>query len=319
MNKIKATALTATALVAGITLTGCSGYSSEPDQVGVHVNGYWMIRSDKDIAGCFGVDGKDSSGYDGPGDKHYYYPAGQRTYKFAGANEEEAKTLGADSPAIKVVKDNITLSLTGTVTFNLNTDCEVLKKFHQQIGIKKWGSKSHAAWISDGGDEDYSGWNAMLDVYIEQPLQRAATDALQGDDEDYLSLYNGNGRASFEQAIQEDLPSSVESLASGPYFTNFKVQIQKPDIPSSVAEALTAKEVAKAQNEAQKIANQTVTTELESIRALVEVLGQQGYIDYQHNKLTSQQLDLLKDAIAKGDITILPVPTGTSVTLPSTK
>jgi hypothetical protein len=304
------------ACLTAVTLTGCSGYATEPDQVGVHVNGYVMIRSYRDIAGCFGVGGKDSSGYDGPGDAHYYYPAGQRTYKFAGDSEKEAEALGADSPSIKVVKDNITLSLTGTVTFSLNTDCDVLKKFHQQIGIKKWGPKQHAAWISDGGDQDYTGWNAMLDVYIEQPLQRAATDALLAEQESYLDLYNGQGRAAFEKSIQDDLPTSVESLAGGPYFTSFKVQIQKPAIPDGVAQALTAKEIAKAQNEAQKIANQTVTTELESIRALVEVLGQQGYIDYQRNKLSAQQLDLLKDAIAKGDITILPVPTGTNVTVP---
>jgi len=144
-----------------------------------------------------------------PGDSHYYYPAGQRTYKFAGADEDEAKALGADGPAIKVVKDNITLMLSGTVTFSLNTDCDVLKKFHQQIGVKKWGEKKKAAWISDGGDESYYGWDAMLDVYIEQPLQRAATDALLAEQKTYLDLYNGSGRAEFEQAIQADLPGSV--------------------------------------------------------------------------------------------------------------
>ena len=318
-NSFKRATISALVLGASITMSGCSGYAAETDQVGVHVNDYLVFRTDKSIADCFGVEGQNSSGYNGPGDRHYLYPAGQRTYKFGGNTEEEAKAAGNDSPAIKVVKDNITLSLSGTVTFNLNTDCEVLKQFHQQIGVKKWGSKSHPAWISDGGDEDYSGWNAMLDVYIEQPLQRAATDALQGDNSSYLSLYNGEGRASFEQAIQQDLPSSVESLAGGPYFVNFKVQIQKPDIPDSVASSLTAKEVAKAQNEAQKIANQTVQTELESIKALVAVLGQQGYIDYQRNKLSAQQLDLLKEAIAKGDIGILPVPTGTSMVLPSGK
>lgn len=157
----------------------------------------------------------------------------------------------------------------------------------------------------------------MLDVYIEQPLQRAATDALLDEQESYLGLYNGKGRADFEKAIQEDLPGSVQSLAGDAYFTDFKVQVQKPNIPNGVAEALTAKEIAKAQNEAQKLANQTVQTELESIKALVAVLGEQGYIDYQRNKLSATQLDLLKQAIEKGDVQILPVPSGSNITVPT--
>lgn len=317
--KLKRIIASLIAVAAIPVLSGCSGYSAEPDQVGVHVDDYLIIKGDKTIENCFGIKGENPAGYDGPGDKHYYYPAGQRTYKFAGANEDEAKKLGADSPVISVVKDNITLNLSGTVTFKLTDDCELLKKFHQQIGIKKWGESQHAAWISDGGDQDYSGWQSMLDVYIEQPLQRAATDALLNERESYLGLYNGKGRSNFEKAIQEDLPGSVQSLAGDAYFTDFKVQVQKPSIPNGVAEALTAKEIAKAQNEAQKLANQTVTTELESIKALVAVLGEQGYIDYQRNKLSATQLDLLKQAIEKGDVQILPVPTGSNLSIPSTK
>ena len=295
-------------------LAGCSSYETESDQVVVMVNGNAVTAADRTIELCYG---ESEGGYDGMGDSHYYYPSGQRTYKFAGATEKEAEELGADGSAIKVVKDNITLLLSGTVTFSLNTNCEVLKKFHQQIGVKKWGEEKKPAWISDGKDDTYYGWNAMLDVYIEQPLQRAATDALLAEQKTYLELYNGSGRAEFEKAVQDDLPGAVRSLAGGDYFVNFKVQIQKPSIPTGVADALTAKEIAKAQNEAQKIANQTVTTELESIKALVAVLGEQGYIDYQRNKLTSQQLDLLKQAIENGNVSILPVPTGTGVTLPS--
>lgn len=304
-------AVAATALFG---LTACGGYSTEADQVGVHVNGYVMIRTDKTIAGCI-QSGK--SGYAGLGDTVYKYPAGQRTYKFAGKDEAEAKAMGADHPAILVVKDNIQLSLTGTVTFNLNTDCDVLKQFHTQLGVKQWGNPSHAAWISDGGDADYSGWNSMLDVYIEQPLQRAATDALLASKAGYLDLYNGQGRAEFEQAIQKDLPGAVQGLAGGPFFKNFLVQMQKPGLPPSVADARTAVETQKALNEAQVMANQTVQTELESIKALVAVLGQQGYIDYQRNKLSGTQLDLLKQAIEQGKIQILPVPQGSGLALPT--
>lgn len=307
-------ALAVIGAAAAISLTACGSYSTQPDQAGVHQNGYLFINSDRTVEGC--KNPSTSSMYTGLGDDVFIYPAGQRTYTFAGETEEDAKNLKADAPAIKVVKNNIQLTLVGTVSFYLETgDCDTLKKFHSNIGIKDWGG--HAAWISQNEDSaDYSGWETMLRTYIGQPLQRAATNAVQDTDADYLSVYNGGGRADVEKDIQIKLPEAVKNLAGDEYFKGFNIQLQKPDIAANLKDSLTAKEVAVNQNAAQKLQNETVKTELEAIKDVVAVLGQEGYVQYQQNKLTAQQLDLLKAAIDKGQITILPVPTGTGVSLP---
>lgn len=328
-------ALTIVGAIAAVSLTACStgSYSTQPDQAGVHQNGYILINSDRTVEDCKAP--STSSMWTGLGDDVFIYPAGQRTYTFAGETEDDAKKLKADAPAIKVVKDNIQLTLVGTVSFYLETgDCEKLKKFHSNIGIKDWGG--HAAWISKNEDDaDYSGWESMLRTYIGQPLQRAATDAVQDntvvqsgtksadptkdpakEDAGYLSIYNGSGRAKVEKDIQQKLPEAVKNLAGDEYFKGFNIQLQKPDIPSSLKDTLTLKENAVNQNAAQVLQNQTVVTELDSIKQIVAVLGPEGYVQYQQNKLTAQQIDLLKAAIDKGQITILPVPTGTGVSLP---
>lgn len=314
-NRRRSTLVVALIAIVALALAGCSTYSADSDQVGIHVNGGVFLPVSKTVENCIPASG---AGVESAGQSYFYYPAGQRTYKFGGETQEEAKSLGADGPAVNVVKDNITLRLAGTVTFYLNTDCETLKKFHTQIGVKRWGPNNKPAWISDGGDADYEGWGYALDTYIDQPLQRAVTDAVVKDGaKSYLELYNGADRANFEKAVLADLPGSVKSLAGGNYFTNFTVQIQKPNIPAGVADALTAQEIAKAQNEAQKLTNKTIDTELVSIKKVVAVLGKQGYIDYVKNQLTKEQQVLLKNAIAQGKVSIMPVPTGSNLTLPA--
>lgn len=301
-----------------IGLTGCM-YATETDQAGVHVNGYALIPTDRSVEDC---KNPGTSGRAGLGDTVYKYPSGQRSFKFMGKDITEAKKLGADMPSITVVKDNIALSLTGTVTFYLNTgDCKTLEAFHKNIGVKKWGPDEVPAWVAKNtdGKEDFRGWNAMLDIYIGQPLQQALTDALLEKKVDtdgkpveisYLDLYNGQGRDQLAKEVQANLPAAVKELSGGSYFQNFNVVLQKPDIPDNLKDALTAKVQASLQNQAQKTANETVTTELMSITDLVKVLGVQGYLTYKQNQL-------LQKAIDKGDISLLPVPQGSSVTIPS--
>jgi uncharacterized membrane protein affecting hemolysin expression len=68
------------------------------------------------------------------------------------------------------------------------------------------------------------------------------------------------------------------------------------------ADALAAEQVAVAQNNAQKAKNVQINTEIESIRALVKVLGPNGYILYK--------------AIQDGEITVMPIPMGNPLSIP---
>lgn len=72
---------------------------------------------------------------------------------------------------------------------------------------------------------------------------------------------------------------------------------------SPLNRALKDAEVAAQQARAQEQRNSQVTSELESIRELVDVLGADGYNVYQ--------------AIKDGKVSILPIPQGTNITIPT--
>ena len=303
--KLKFGSIIIAALVAIPALSGCSQVSTSPGMVAVHYEDNPIIPTSKTYVDCFGTSHQE---FTGVGDDFYYYPAGERTYKFS-------LDEGADGAPVKIVKNNVTLLISGVATFSLNPNCESLRTFHEKIGLKQWNGRF--AYI-DG--DDYEGWNAMLDVYIEQAIQSAASSAAAKDTQStYLDIYNGSGRGNFESDMAKQLPVFAQQLSGGDFFTSFRLTVNKPVLESAaLKDSLTGREIAKAENDAQLQRNATVNTELDSIKAIVAVLGESGYIDYQRNKLTEKQLDLLSQAIAKGDITVLPVPQGSNITIPTT-
>jgi SPFH domain / Band 7 family len=258
-------------------------FSTAPDQAGLHYNA-GPLSSTK-FADCVEPG---TRVWNGPGDKHYAYPSGQRTFTL-GVAAPDGTTVDS-GPLIALTKDNIELSVTGVVSFTLNTDCDTLREFHEKIGLKFEAAMD--------GNMTSDGWHQMLNVYLQQSLQRAVNDATQ--DLEWRSLYNDSTvKAAWEESVREALPTYVRQAMGGDYFSNFSITIQKPDLPSDLAEALRATQVAVEQNNAQSKQNERVATELESIAALVAVLGPDGYNTYQ--------------AIKDGRIDIYPIPQGSSV------
>jgi|JI10StandDraft_1071094.scaffolds.fasta_scaffold397229_2 hypothetical protein len=310
-NRTRAVLVAIVAIFAAFGLAGCSSVSTDSNQVAVHVDDYMIIPTSKEIQEeCIP---SSTQQYHGPGDQYFTYPDGERTYKFS-------RDEGSDGTAVAIVKGNIPLTITGVVSFRLNTDCATLKEFHRLIGTKQWpsrdGKTNNPAYVN----ETWDGWNSMLDTYLEQAILSSATAASAQIKEDYLSIYNGAGRASLEQAMAKLLPTYVEQLSGGKYFKDFRITVNKPTIDrQDVLDAIASKTVATLQNEAQEQKNLAVETELKSIEDLVAVLGPQGYIDYVKNNLSKQQLDLLAKAIESGKVTILPVPQGSSLALPTTQ
>ena len=271
------------AAATALFLSGCSVASIEPDQAGLHYKGGSFTSTH--FANCIDPG---SRAFDGPGDKHFAYPAGQRTFDFSGVK-------GADSPPIVVsTHDNIEMKVLGVVTFNLDQKCEMLKKFHEQIGLK------YAAYTDGEKDGTSDGWDRMLNVYLGQPLQRAMNEATQATD--WKSLYNDSAtKGKWEAKVAKLLPTYVAQQAGEDYFVNFKVTIQKPEPPAEIVKGLQAKQAADLQNQAQEAKNQQVVTELDSIQELVKVLGVDGYLTYK--------------AIQDGRVSVMPIPQGAGVNL----
>jgi regulator of protease activity HflC (stomatin/prohibitin superfamily) len=275
------------AVAAAILLAGTAGCANsvEPDRAGLEYNAgaFSSTKFDNCVA-------PGTRAWHGPQDRVYSYPAGQRTYEF-GATKE------ADSGAIEIVtKDNLTMQVTGVATFALNTDCKALQRFHERIGIKY-------------GAQEEAGWNKMLGVYLRQPLDRAMDAAAKK--HPWKDLYsNPTVKRAWETEVGTTVVQQVNTVAGGnvfcaPGFTGkgpcgvFSLTLQQPTPPPNVRNALASAQEAIERATAQKNENVRVQTELDSIKALVKVLGAQGYILYQ--------------AIKEGKIKIVPVPAGGAI------
>ena len=269
---------TITAIVAAaVVLTGCSTVSTNPDEQAVRYKNPAMGA--KTFKQCYGPSQYDMNSIFNKG---FTYPAGQRVYSFIGE--------GGDGDTFQVVtKDGVTLEVEGALRFQLTDDCELLKQFHEKIGLK----------IEAYDDE---GWAKFLNVYLRAPINRALTDATQG--LNWADIYsNPEVKGQWEKKVQELLPRYVAQTIGGGYVTNYEVTLQKPILPEQLESALRDTQVAIEQEKAQEARNTQVDTELESIKKLVEVLGPDAYNVYQ--------------AIKDGRISVLPVPQGTDVTVPA--
>lgn len=267
---------------AALLTAGCSA-AVGPDQAGVEYNG-GVIQATK-FTNCAKTGTRE---YRGPGDHIYLYPAGQRSYEFSDKKDS------ADTGPISVVsKDNLQMDVSGVATFSLNTDCDTLRRFHEQIGIK------YKAYTD-------AGWLKMLGTYLRQPLDRAMDQAAKK--YPWKDLYSNPAvKRQWEQEVGQQVVAQVNATAGGQFFCapsftgkgqcgSFNLTLQQPQPPQNVRNALAQAQEAAEQAEAQKNRNVQVRTELDAIRDLVKVLGPDGYVLYQ--------------AIKDGRITVVPVPQG---------
>lgn len=273
MNRIFKTAVTVIGAFAVLTLSsGCSSVSTAPDQVSLHYKA-GPISSTK-FANCVTPS---SRNFDGPADKHFNYPAGQRTYKFTGGD-------GADSNPFKAnTQDNVEMQVSGVATFELDVNCKVLRDLHEKIGIKYQP-------IMDG-DSTAKGWEHLIDVYVGQPLQRAMTEATQT--YGWKELYNDpTTKAKWEAKVKTLAPVYVKQLAGEDFFINFNFTIQKPEPPANLVESLNNKQKAiqdKSAQDTQNFTNQSQyktyadcvrETHFTAAECITIILGKDGKIPY---------------------------------------
>lgn len=260
----------------------CSSVSTEPDEVALHYSGGAV--SSKTFKGCVDASNRD---FNGPGDQHYVYPAGQRTYSFTGASGSERGPMAVTTGSQEVL-------IPGFVTFTLNTDCDVLREFHEKVG------KKYAAY-KDGG-----GWAALLNDYVAVPLSATLNEAAgaiqapegQSADQNWYRLYsNAETQDEFEAYVKENLPGEIEATLGEEFITVNAVSISKPDIGSSLKESLAAKEKARIDNEAQKERNTIAATKYDSLK------------DCRQTGL-SEQACVTVYLAEQGDIPFYPVPNG---------
>ena len=232
----------------------------------------------------------------GPGDTLYTYPIDQRSYIIGG---DGADTDAADEVTV-VSKDNVRLGVRVQVYFTLNRDKDVIKSFHERIGLK-----------TEAYEE--SGWNDMLQSYFRPQIDRAL--AAVATDYGWAELYNNEAKkAHFQTAAAKEFTRLLPAAVGGDYFCGpgyngnndcgeLSFTIQKPmPLDKGIIDGLEAKQRAELAKATQEQKNQQVNVELQSVKQQVAMLGAQGY--------------LLKTAIESGKIQFMVIPQNSNVSIP---
>lgn len=258
--------------LAALTLAGCASVNTSPDLIALRYNG-GLIEA-KTFDGCVNPSTRD---YSDPGDRYYQYPASQRYYEFDSGKETDSGSITF------VTKDGIEMSVTGVVNFDLNTDCQTLRVFHERIG-----NRTGAYFTSE--TEIPQGWHDMLDVYVGGPLNTAVDRA--GQSYKYAELYNDTAtKAKWEADVLSLLPDLVNRQTDGDevFFMNFAITLQKPEPPKAIKDALVEQQAAVARANAARAeadakvaaANAQVAVEKAEARKAdvwIRVLGRRGYL-----------------------------------------
>lgn len=262
--------------IALMGLTGCTVTNPNPDENGILYD-KGPIR-DTEFNSCVAPGEKKFSSLM---DEKFTYPAGQRYFVFTNAES------GRDRPAYDApTKDAVTVGVEGQMRFELTSDCELLKQFHEKIGLRNKGD---------------DGWNTILRTYLDQPLNRAITEVTQ--EREWQDLYaNPKAKAEWEQAVLKKLDAYISQAAGGDYFTNIALTLQKPVLPEELTKALQAAQTAQQENIAQESRNKQIDTEMIAIQKLVDILGPEAYVTYK--------------AVQEGKITVMPIPAGANVAIP---
>lgn len=253
---------------------GTHGASTAADQVGLHYLGgpFSSKKYDSYIPAS-------TKKWFGPGDKEYFYPAGQRTYDATGGKKSERDSISS------VSQDSVEMSTKISVTFNLKTDEKTLRKFHEQVGIK------YKAYMHD--DETSDGWRNLLDFYIGQSIETTLDREIAN--YKWRDLYNKSEiRVALQKQIDEDLPALVQSKIGDEYFSNFAAQVQKPDVTNdalkqSIADtqnniASAQAQQAKAQADLATAQAQVAVSEAEAKKKAAEIRGYGGVDNYNRHE-----------------------------------
>jgi hypothetical protein len=302
---IRRALLVAAGTVACAALAGaCAVANPDPSQTALEYSGGPL--SSQDWRACINPGVRDVTW---PNDSIDYYPVGQRTWDFT------TKAGGEAPPIATTTKDPTELLVSGSVTFTLDTDCTpydeyrldpggkqvlvhhwaggLLQRFHDTIG------RHNAAFASDGGQAQPEGWNEVIGLYVGGPLQLAMNNASSkftwGD------LYNNPvAKDMWQKDVEAQLQTLVDAKAGARHFIIHQVQLNKPELPSALLAELV-------NNQAAGIRRSTA--DIDKGAAAGFPGGIAGYTAYQ------LQLAIAK-AIGSGEVKVIPVPTGSIVSVP---
>jgi hypothetical protein len=290
-----------------LVAAGCGTASTKTNEVALVYTG--GVIEDAKFERC--MEGGANNNRIGQGSTAYVYRTDQRT--FIGGDTD----AGADTPEVTVVsKDNIRLSVPYQLYFKLNYDCGgedggILRKFHDNLGVKT------EAWVGGGDDSNNpdAGWDKMLNEYFRPQIERSLErGALQYD---WKALYSSEeARKGMQDVTVGFLRDAIIEVIGAQYFCGpsyngpgtdcgpFTMTIGKPaPVDDKVIAGLEAVEANRGQVDAQAQENARKDKELEAVSRQIDKLGPGNYV--------------LLEGIRSGKISVMVVPPGTNVQVPS--
>lgn len=299
MNKIQ---FAAAGAVLAFVVAGCSEADPDTSQKVLHYTGGSFSSQAFEECIAPGV-----HQFDGPGDFHFYYPNGTRTWTFS-------DKPGADAPPIMVsTASQIELKVRGTVTFHLNTDCNEftdfngikwkggpLQRFHDEIGRHK------NAYAKNGGETQPDGWKEVLQEYIGSPAETVMDDA--GLPLTWQELYgDGEKRRGWEQTVLKALPERMQAKFKAQHIIIDNIELQKPDLPDQLKNEQLA-------NQAAVLRKQTADTDTNASKDFPG--GLPAYTQYQIDLAKLETQKAITKAINDGRANLNVVPQGADVVIP---
>lgn len=254
------------------------------------------ITQDKEFRGILEPGATNNS--IGVGSDTYCYRIDQRTYIAGDPNRARVDT----QPVVVVSDDDVQLATDYQLYFTLNQDEEILRRFHENLGVKT------QAWTE-------LGWIQLLQEYFAPQIDRAMEAAALG--HNWRDLYGSEEtRREFQTETVANLKRNIFEVIGDDYFCgpayqgpgddcgDFTFTVGKPTPTNAeIIAAVEAEQQAAAATIAQEQENARIRAELEVERELVELYGAQGA--------------LLREAIKSGKVTFYAIPSDGSVPVPA--
>lgn len=305
MNVRRTLGTLAVLAVAVATTSGCSVATPDPSQMALEYTGGPFSSQNFDSCVDPGV-----RHVDWPNNSIDYYPVGQRTWDFS-------NKPGAEAPPIKISTKNQTeLYVSGSVTFTWDDSCTPFSEYRtdptngKSVLVHQWpgglaqrfhdtiGRHTGAA-ATDGGQAQPQGWYDDVSLYVGGPLAIAMNNAAL--DFNWEQLYNNNNdKANWQVRVEAQLQNLIDQKAGARHFIVNQVQLGKPELPDQLRTELE-------NNQAANI--RKTTADIDKSAAASFPGGIVGYTAYQ------LQLAIAK-AIGNGGVKVIPVPTGSIVSVP---
>lgn len=198
---------------------------------------------------------------------------------FCYPNDQRSWVSGQDAPDVEVVSsDEIRLLVPYQLYFTINTKEDVIREFHENIGVKV------EAWKAEG-------WVNMLNTYFAPQVDRAMDEAaLKFDWRDLRS--SEKARQEFQREVVISLKRKVTEVIGGDYFCgpsytgaedspcgDFTFTVGKPEPTNDkLVTAIEQEQINQANVAAQEAENLRIEAESNGIEFLIDRLGPEAYI-----------------------------------------